>query len=120
MIKFNKRLKYAAIAAVVLVMAAVGTYIENHKDSAFVVETHTVSDDTFILRGESHIDGRININSASAEELMELEGIGETISQRIVDFRAENGPFLTAESIMLVSGIGEKLFNDIADLICVE
>ena len=116
----NKKFKYASIAVIVIAVAALGTYIENHGDDAFVVETHTVSEDRFIPSGEAEIDGKININAASAEEFDKLEGIGETPSERIVKFREENGPFVTVESIMLVEGIGEKLFEDIKDKICVE
>lgn len=116
----NKKFKYAAVAAVIIAVASVGTYIENHGNDAFVVETHTVSEDRFIPSGEAEIDGKININAASAEDLDKLEGIGETLSERIVKFREENGPFVTVESIMLVDGIGEKLFDDIKDKICAE
>lgn len=116
----NKKFKYTAAAAAVVIIAAVGTYMENHSDDAFVVETHTVSEDRFIPSGEAEIDGKININAASAEDFDKLDGIGETLSERIVKFREENGPFVTVESIMLVEGIGEKLFDDIKDEICVE
>lgn len=116
----SKKFKYTAAAAAVVIIAAVGTYMENHSDDAFVVETHTVSEDRFIPSGEAEIDGKININAASAEDFDKLDGIGETLSERIVKFREENGPFVTVESIMLVEGIGEKLFEDIKDEICVE
>ncbi len=59
----------------------------------------------------------IDINSASSEELQKLPGIGPTIAQRIVDYRAENGPFDTIEEIMNVSGIGPATFENIKDLI---
>lgn len=61
----------------------------------------------------------ININTASAEELDSLPGIGPTIAQRIVDYRDENGPFQTIEDIMNVSGIGPSTFDNIKDLITV-
>ena len=51
---------------------------------------------------------------------MMLEGIGEKISQRIIDYRQQNGPFLRIEEIMKVSGIGEKTFENIKDVITVE
>ena len=119
MIKLKKHSKYIAVAAAVLVLAVAGAYIENH-DDAFVIETSTVSDDAFIPNTQTRIDGKININSATAGELMELDGIGEALSQRIIDFRTENGPFLTTESIMLVDGIGSKMYENIKDLICAE
>ncbi|NOH03454.1 MAG: ComEA family DNA-binding protein [Chloroflexi bacterium] len=61
----------------------------------------------------------ININTATAEELDSLPGIGPTIAQRIIDYRTENGPFETIEDIMDVSGIGPSTFDQIKDLITV-
>lgn len=60
----------------------------------------------------------ININTASVEELTRLKGIGEKIAARIVEYRQEK-PFEKIEDIMNVSGIGEKKFEDIREMICV-
>lgn len=62
----------------------------------------------------------ININAADVQTLMLLEGIGETLAQRIVDDRAENGAFSSVEDLMRVSGIGEGKLNAIRDDICCE
>jgi len=64
-------------------------------------------------------DGRININTASRAELMDLPGIGSVLSERIVDYRNLNGPFNRIEDIRNVSGIGEKRFEAIQDKITV-
>ncbi|MEF3245536.1 MAG: ComEA family DNA-binding protein [Caldisericaceae bacterium] len=61
--------------------------------------------------------GKININTASKTELMELPGIGETKAQAIIDFRTKNGPFKNPHDIVNVSGIGEKTYENIKDLI---
>lgn len=63
---------------------------------------------------------RLNINTASKDQLMELNGIGEVISQRILDYRNEHGPFKSVEGLSEVSGIGDKKFEDIKNDICVE
>lgn len=61
----------------------------------------------------------ININTASADELDSLPGIGPSIAQRILDYREENGPFAAIEDILNVSGIGPSTFEQIKDLITV-
>jgi 5'-nucleotidase len=62
----------------------------------------------------------VNINTASAEELEALPGIGPVIAQRIVDYRTEHGPFQMIEEIEGVSGIGPARFAQIKGLISVE
>jgi len=64
-------------------------------------------------------DGRININSASRSELMDLPGIGSTLSERIVEYRNKYGPFLKIEDIKNVTGIGDKRFEAIREKITV-
>jgi competence protein ComEA len=54
---------------------------------------------------------RIDLNTATAEELAELPGIGDKVAARIVAFREENGGFKKIEEIMNVKGIGEKTFT---------
>ena len=49
----------------------------------------------------------LDLNTATAEELTALPGIGEELARRIVKYRTENGPFEKIEEIMEVSGIGE-------------
>ena len=64
-------------------------------------------------------DGRININSASHAELMDLPGIGTVIAGRIIEYRSLNGPFANIEEIRNVSGIGEKRYETIREKITV-
>lgn len=61
----------------------------------------------------------ININTASAEELMSLNGIGEKKAMTIVEYRETNGPFNSIEELTNVSGIGEKTFEKLKENICV-
>lgn len=63
--------------------------------------------------------GLLNLNTATAAELETLPGIGAVLAQRIVDYRAEHGPFAAVEDIMKVSGIGDKKYEAIESLITV-
>ena len=62
----------------------------------------------------------ININTAVAEELEKLDGIGPVLAGRIVEYREENGPFASLEDLMLVKGIGEDTWQNLLDRITVE
>jgi competence protein ComEA len=62
---------------------------------------------------------KININTATQEELESLPMIGPVLAQQIIDYRTANGPFKKIEDIVDVPGIGAKTFEAIRDLITV-
>lgn len=62
----------------------------------------------------------ININTATAMELATLKNIGPALSQRIVQYREENGLFQRAEDIMKVPGVGQRVFETNIDRIRVD
>lgn len=64
--------------------------------------------------------GKINLNKASAADLMRLPGIGEAKAEKILEYRKKVGDFLSPEDIMNVSGIGEAIFQNIKDQITTE
>ena len=64
--------------------------------------------------------GKVNINTATAEKLDTLPGVGPSIAQRIIDYRTTNGPFQSIEDIKNVKGIGDATFEKLKDKITVQ
>ena len=62
---------------------------------------------------------KININLATKEELQKLNGIGEGIAKKIIEYRNKNGKFKTIEEIKNVSGIGDSKYNKKKEFIIV-
>jgi competence protein ComEA len=60
-----------------------------------------------------------NLNTATAEELAGLPGIGEVMARKIVEYRDQNGPFRRPEEIIIVDGFSERKYRAIADVVCV-
>lgn len=65
-----------------------------------------------------NVQEKININTATKDELTSLNGIGEATANKIINYRNKN-KFKEIEDIMNVPGIGEAKFNNIKDYICV-
>ena len=69
---------------------------------------------------ESETEFPIDINEATAEQLMEIDGIGEVLAQRIVDYIAENGRLNSIDELLNVEGIGEQKLEKIREFVYVE
>jgi competence protein ComEA len=63
--------------------------------------------------------GKINLNTATAEQLEELPGIGEVTAGNILDWRAQNGGFTAVEQLREVDGIGERRLATLRDRVTV-
>lgn len=81
-----------------------------------VIENEATSPDV-ALTTDSLSTNKVNINTASIEELNTLSGIGPALAQRIIEYRQVNGDFKSIEEIKNVSGIGEKKYQAIKDFI---
>ena len=62
---------------------------------------------------------KININTASVEQLIQLDRVGAKYAARIIEYRETNGPFKTPEDVMKVKGIGKKTWEANKDRIVV-
>lgn len=72
--------------------------------------------EAFALAGSGIL---LDINTATAEQLMALPEIGELKAQAILTYRIDHGPFQTLDDLMEVPGVGETIFETIKDLIII-
>lgn len=68
-----------------------------------------------LITGAAFAADRINLNTASAEELELLDGVGPSTAAAIVEYRQANGAFSTVEDVVNVKGIGEKKAAQLAN-----
>lgn len=110
---------FAACAAVYLIVCGLLFVLSDAKmQSAYVrpvqTEPPAISD-----VAELPVSDRININTATAEELASISGIGEVTAQNIIEYREANNGFLDTEELMNVKGIGKKTYEKIKPYITV-
>ena len=107
--------------AALLCWLVVGCVRRPYKPEAFVSNAATRESSTAISStSDSKSPSRININTASADELEKLPGIGKGLAERIIDHREKFGPFRKPEHLIIVRGISDKRFRAMQELITVE
>lgn len=85
----------------------------------FIGEERELSDNSDSNLSSEQSGGKINLNTASKEQLMTLSGVGESKADAIIKYREANGGFKAVEDIMNIEGIKEGVFNKIKDDICI-
>ena len=99
----------------------VGYYVgKNTADAPITVEGFVTTAPATTSPGSASAEERLNINTATAEQLQALPGIGPVTAANIVSFREQYGPFLSVEELLDVDNIGPKTLADIIDLITVD
>lgn len=88
----------------------------------FLEETHTINQQEIPTASDSSSAGqkaKVNLNQATAVQLMELPGIGEVKANAIIRYRQENGGFQNTDELLMVNGIGSAIYAQIAELVAV-
>ncbi|MEG2144705.1 MAG: helix-hairpin-helix domain-containing protein [Oscillospiraceae bacterium] len=73
----------------------------------------------YTIMGQEAVENlKISINNGDIQQLASLSGVGEVLAGRIIEYRTQNGGFTSLEELKQVKGIGEKLFTEIENYIC--
>lgn len=100
-----------------------GEVIQNNSDSTQVTsnkDNNNQANNSSNNATQSDSQGsKININTADLKQLDDIPGVGEATANKILSYRDENGEFKSIEEIKNVNGIGDKKFENMKDLICV-
>lgn len=89
-----------------------------HSDSVrYTEQTNTTEGISSAVVSEE--DNKVNINTASAEQLMKIDGIGETLAMRIIAYRKVYGDFEDIAQLKNIKGIGDKKFDAIKEYVTV-
>lgn len=122
MMKFRKICAVGCALSFLATAAVCGGMIEKKNENVrFKVETASEQEmREYNSKSSSLINGKLNINTADAEELEQLDKIGPKTAQKIIDYRNANGAFKSVDEIKNVKGIGDKTLEKIRDKICAE
>ena len=95
----------AAVAAAVVTVATAAHCVQEYaQQSPFSLQT---------VEQTSAADEKLNLNTATEEELEDLPGIGPVLAGRIVAWREQNGAFTSEEDVLDVDGIGPSIWEAI-------
>ena len=88
-------------------------------DSTFAALSSAPDDSSAGATGEAFIDasGKLNINKATKQQLLDLPGVGEVTADRILQYRAEAGKFSSVDELRAIKGMSKKKLENIKSLI---
>ncbi len=86
--------------------------------SMFDLEVVVADNKTYYIQKRS-LENKININTATLEELMSLPNIGKVKAEEIINYRLSNGFFKSVDELVLIKGIGQKIYEQIRPFITV-
>lgn len=100
----EKHGSFASVSELLDIYSIDKTLYDSIKDKLYVDNDTEINDYTGI---------KLNLNTATLRELMQVDGITETIAENIISYRKTNGDFISVRELLEVEGIGEILYNDI-------
>ena len=117
--KNNNIFLLLAILLLLIALIAAIFYLRNQQTILTTNSPLLQSNSSPTVTNPAVLQGKININIASAEELSYLPGIGTTLAIRIVQYRIENGSFKTAKDLLKVEGMTKVKYDSLVEYITV-
>ena len=118
-IPLSKGETWIAALTLVFILGMAGVYARATcmDEGDYIIRTGKLAQETVAIEA---VQWQVNINTAAAEELTALPGVGEALAERIIAYREEHGRFRAAEELLEVKGIGESEFAEMKDWIILE
>ena len=118
-IPLSKGETWIAVLTLVFILGMAGVYARATcmDEGDYIIRTGKLAQETVAIEA---VRWQVNINTAAAEELTALPGVGEALAERIIAYREEHGRFREAEELLEVKGIGESKFAEMKDWIILE
>lgn len=100
---------------------AAGGLTDNADERCYFEDSELVSGNTYYIAGRYNAEdicstseiNKVNVNSDTAEEMTQINGISSSVASSIVSYRLENGAFKTLEDLLKVYGIGNATYRKI-------
>lgn len=110
----------ASLTNLTVITDAVSSAVSSAEEYTPKAPASSVGSSSHRPAGKKQSSGKINLNTASAQQLSEgLNGVGEVMAKRIVEYREAHGRFRSVDDLKNVSGIGEKIFQKLKDQVTV-
>ncbi len=115
----SKGEKWIIVLTLVFILGMAGVYARATcmDEGDYIIRTGKLAQETAPIES---VEWQVNINTATAEELTALPGVGEVLAERMVAYREEHGRLRAVEELLEVKGIGESKFAGMKDWIILE
>ncbi len=108
------------LVAIALLATGVVFYLARERPPAALHSEPIVLENVLVVLPTFHDARKVDLNTASVEELVRLPGIGEVLAGRIVAYRETHGRFASVDELAAVSGIGPVVLEGIRELVTIE